>query len=222
MSLFLEYGYFRVARKTLSTEKSSLMKLFKIRKPMPKMYIQLCRHVQLLPFRTNRTHLKGEFYAIGALRKGSPDMPFEDDLLLFLDVESISDVRLLNRVQFGDAVFHSRMYKRVSRRNSYTVAYQQEEDTRYGQIEVFFVVSKDPVATCGAVIAPMAKSPQHVCECHELLGTTVQHIVPIQNPSKNRFDIVLLENIIDVCLYMKFSDSDIGYAAHFPNHFEKD
>lgn len=149
-------------------------------------------------------------------------MPFEDDLLLFLDVESISDVRLFNRVQFGDAVFHSRMYKRVSRRNSHTVAYQQEEDTRYGQIEVFFVVSQDPVATCGAVIAPMAKSPQHVCECHELLGNTVQHIVPLQNPSKNRFDIVLLENIIDVCLYMKFSDSDIGYAAHFPNHFEKD
>ena len=83
---------------------------------MPKMYIQLCRCVQLLPFRTNRTHLKGEFYAIGALRKGSPDMPLiEDDLLLFLDIESISAVRLFNRVQFGDAVFHSHMYKSVSR-----------------------------------------------------------------------------------------------------------
>jgi len=72
------------------------------------------------------------------------------------------------------------------------------------------------------VIAPMSKSAQHVCECHEVLGNTVQHIVSLQNPSKNRFDIVLLEHIIDVCLYMKFSDSDIGYAAHFPNHFEKD
>ena len=199
-----------------------LNKLLKIRKPRLKIYIKLCSFLQLLPFRTNRTYLKGEFYAIGALRKGSPDMPFEDNLLLFLGMESISDVRLFNRVQFGDAVFHSRMYKRVSRRNSYTIAYQQEGDTRYGQIEAFFVVSQDPVATCGAVIAPMSKSAQHVCECHEVLGNTVQHIVSLQNPSKNRFDIVLLEHIIDVCLYMKFSDSDIGYAAHFPNHFEKD
>lgn len=62
-------------------------------------------------FRTNRTHLKYKFYAIGALKKGKPDEPFEDNIPSFLSMESISDVTLFNRTQFGDAVFHSRMYQ---------------------------------------------------------------------------------------------------------------
>ena len=76
--------------------------------------------------------------------------------------------------------------------------------------------------TYGAVIAPMSKSCQHICECHELLGNPIHHIFSLQHPNKDRFDIVLLEDIIDVCLYMKFSDNEVGYAAHFPNQFEKD
>ena len=48
------------------------------------------------------------------------------------------------------------------------------------------------------------------------------NIVSLQHPNKNMFDVVLLKDIIDVCVYMKFPNSDIGYAAHFPNHFEKD
>ena len=82
--------------------------------------------------------------------------------------------------------------------------------------------------TCGAVIAPMPKSSRVLCESHEVLGNAVNHIVPLHQPKKNRFDIiplediVLLEDIIDVCLNIKFSDSEVGYAAHFPNHFEKD
>ena len=68
----------------------------------------------------------------------------------------------------------------------------------------------------------MSKSDQLICESHVVLGSTVDHIVPLHQAKKNRFDIVPFEDIIDVCLYMKFSDSDVGYAAHFPNHFEKD
>ena len=84
------------------------------------------------------------------------------------------------------------------------------------------MVPEDPAMACGAVIAPMSKSDQHVCEWHGVLGYPVLHIVSLHDPNKNRFDIVNLEDIIDICLYMKFSDSEIGYAAHFPNHFEKD
>ena len=53
-------------------------------------------------------------------------MPFEDDLLLFLGIETVCKVKFFNRVQFGDAVFHSRKYKRVTRRNNFTVTYQQQ------------------------------------------------------------------------------------------------
>ena len=132
-------------------------------------------------------------------------------------MESIGCVTFFKRLQIGDAVFYSQMYKRVSRRNSFTVAYTKGESTSYGQIEVFFLLKEDPRMTCGAIIAPMSKSDQLICESH-----VVDHIVPLQQAKKNRFDIVPFEDIIDVCLYMKFSDSDVGYAAHFPNHFEKD
>ena len=74
-------------------------------------------------YRTNRTHLKYDFCAVGALNKGrSTVADYDDDLLGFLGVESISDVTFFSRVQIADAVFHSRAYKRVSRRNNYTIA----------------------------------------------------------------------------------------------------
>ena len=50
----------------------------------------------------------------------------------------------------------------------------------------------------------------------------VNHIVYLRQPDKNRFDVVSLEGLLDVCVYMKFSDTVVGYAAHFANHIEKD
>lgn len=74
---------------------------------------------------TNRTLLKDGFYAVGAMKKGkSSNVDYKDNLLLFLGVEAISDVTFFSRLQIGESVFHSRAYKRVSRRNNYTIAYQ--------------------------------------------------------------------------------------------------
>ena len=76
--------------------------------------------------------------------------------------------------------------------------------------------------TCGAIIAPMSMSNELICESHVVLGSIVDHIVPLHQVKKNRFHIVPFEDVIDVCMDMKFSDSEVGYAAHFSNHFEKD
>ena len=40
--------------------------------------------------------------------------------------------------------------------------------------------------------------------------------------SRHFFVVVPFEDIIDVCVFMAFSDGEVYYAAHFPNHFEKD
>ena len=128
--------------------------------------------------RTNRTPLKDDFYAVGALKKGkSTNADHEDDLLLFLGVESISDVTFFSRLQIGEGVFHSRAYKRVSRRNNYTIGYQQDDSICYGYIEAFFSVRNNPREACGAVISPMSMSGQHVCKSHEVLGSPISHIV---------------------------------------------
>ena len=76
--------------------------------------------------------------------------------------------------------------------------------------------------TCGAIIAPMSKSNELICESHVVLGSIVDHIAPLHQVKKNTFHIVSFEDVIDVCMYMKFSDSKVGYAGHFSNHFEKD
>ena len=88
--------------------------------------------------------------------------------------------------------------------------------------EIFLLVKETSRMTCGAVIAPMPKSSGVLCESHEVLGNAVNHIVPLHQPKKNRFNIIPLEDIIDACLYIKFSGSEVAYAAHFPNYFEKD
>ena len=55
-----------------------------------------------------------------------------------------------------------------------------------------------------------------------VLGIPVSHIIALHRPNRNIFVIVRLEDIIDVCAYIEFSDSRVNYAAHFPNHLEKD
>ncbi|XP_068753516.1 uncharacterized protein [Montipora capricornis] len=178
---------------------------------------------RMLQTKTNRKQLKEDYYAVGAFKKGTPgDMDYEEDLLSFLGVESVGEVLFLSRLQIRGAIIHSRSYKRVSRRNNYTVVYQEGNSTFYGQIEVFFVAKDVPRMCCGAVVSRMSVSNQCLCEKHDFFGSTVTHIVCLHQPNRVRFSIVPLEDIIDVCIYMKFSDCDFGYAALFANHIERD
>ncbi|KAK2558797.1 hypothetical protein P5673_019012 [Acropora cervicornis] len=123
------------------------------------------------------------------------------------------------RLQVGAAACHSRLYKRTSKRHTFTVAYRRDgsPSIRYGQIEVFFKAGVRSKTSCGAVVVPMSKAKQDI-----LLGIPVSHIIALHQPNRNIFVIVPLEDIIDVCAYMEFSDSRVNYAAHFPNHVEKD
>ncbi|KAJ7361966.1 hypothetical protein OS493_014616 [Desmophyllum pertusum] len=63
---------------------------------------------------------------------------------------------------------------------------------------------------------------QDICQQHEVLGRPVSHIIALRQPNRHYFIVVPLEDIIDICVYMAFSDSATYYAAHFPNHLEKD
>lgn len=179
----------------------------------------------LHPYRRNKTHLRDDFYAVGALKHSTcKTEPFEDDLQAFLGLESLLSVKYFTRLQVGTAVFHSRLYKRVSRRNTFTVAYRQKESSsiNYGQIEVFFKAPVDSKISCGAVVLPLSRANQDICKQHEVLGRPVSHIITLRHPSRHFFVVVPLEDIIDICVFMAFSDSEVSYGAHFPNHFERD
>jgi hypothetical protein len=135
-------------------------------------------------------------------KSGFVNPPCEDDLLLSLGVECISELTFFTRLQAGKAIFHSKEYKRATKRNSYTIAYQKESKMCYGQVEVYFVSFNEPME-CGAVIAPMTKSNEDVARSHEVLGKLVTHIVPLHQPrNKEEHDIVDIDNIVDVCLFI--------------------
>ena len=85
----------------------------------------LCSH------RTKRTSLTDKLYAIGKLEEGLPGEPCKDDLMLSRRVESISSTKFFNHLQLGDAVFHSKAYRGITRRNHHTDAYAQEGEIRY-------------------------------------------------------------------------------------------
>ena len=46
-------------------------------------------------------HLKDEFFAVGALKKGTPGAPFEDDLMLHLGVDPLNASLSLNDYNLG-------------------------------------------------------------------------------------------------------------------------
>ena len=102
-------------------------------------------------------------FPICKLKEGIPGEPCEDDHMLSTRVESISSIKFLNYLQLGDAVFYSQGYRGITRRNHHTDAYAQEEEIRYQQTEVFFMVVKDfdSVMTCGAALAQMPKDETH-------------------------------------------------------------
>ena len=97
------------------------------------------------------------------MKEGIPGEPCEDHHMLSTRVESISSIKFFNYLQLGDAVFYSQAYRGITRRNHHTDAYAQEEEIRYQQTEVFFMVVKDvdSVMTCGAALAQMPKDKTH-------------------------------------------------------------
>ena len=119
------------------------------------------------------------------MKEGIPDEPCEDDLMLSTRVESISSIKFFNYLQLGDAVFYSQAYRGITRRNHHTNAYAQEEEIRYQQTEVFFMVVKDvdSVMTCGAALLKCQKK-RHILPIQYLL---VNHIVHISKPKEATF-----------------------------------
>ena len=54
-------------------------------------------------------------------------------------MESVGEVSFFSRLQIRGAIIHSRSYKRVSRRNNYTVVYQEGNSTFMGKLKCFLL-----------------------------------------------------------------------------------
>lgn len=91
--------------------------------------------------RDNRTPVAEGINVVGALRNGGLRPEFEDDVVSGLEVDSLNEVKFFTRVEIRDRIIHSRAYKRVSVRNSYTVSYKDNNKIKYGQLSWSFCAS---------------------------------------------------------------------------------
>lgn len=177
--------------------------------------------------RENRTPIGEGINIVGALRNGGLRPEFEDDVVSGLEVDSLSEVKFFTRVQIGGRIIHSRAYKRVSVRNSYTVSYKDSGKIKYGQVEVFVQASslRNDSVQYAAVILPFLEQTGFVCPTYEVLGVCpVTHIVCWYPPLDDQCVLVPIDNIEDICVCMELRDtgSPVVYIAHFPNHIEND
>ena len=177
--------------------------------------------------RENKTPIGEGINIVGALRNGGLRPEFEDDVVSGLEVDSLNEVRFFARVQIRGRIIHSRAYKRVSVRNAYTVSYKDNNEIKYGQVEVFVQASspRNDSVQYAAVILPFLQQTGFVCPTYEVLGLCpVTHIVCCYPPLNDQCVLVPIDNIEDICVYMELRDTvlPVVYIAHFPNHIEKD
>ena len=74
----------------------------------------------------------------------------------------------------GDCVIQSRSYKRVSRRNTFTISFKEQSSLKYEQIEVFVKASvPESSMVYGAVLFPLEKiqdEGKSITSVDEVLG----------------------------------------------------
>ena len=144
-----------------------------------------------------------------------------------------------NRIRIGSEIFHSRSYKRVHARNSFTIASRQKN----GEIKIFQVAfyiqlflfceqHPDMRTSCkcksvNVAITNLLKKHSDPAVCtistDKLSGADVSHIQVLHRASSDEFLVVPLESIQYKCVYVDMDEQkNVVYACRMPNNCEKD
>ena len=86
---------------------------------------------------------------------------------------------------------------------------------------MFFVTGDERRMVCGAAVSTMSMPGRRLCKWHDILGSPVSHIVCLHHPNRRRFADVPLNEIVNVCVYMKFTDSDLGLCSSLCKPYRK-
>lgn len=144
-------------------------------------------NLMFLNCRENRTPIGEGINIVGALRNGGLRPEFEYDVVSSLEVDSLNQVKFFTRVQIRGRIIHSRAYKCVSVRNSYTVSYKDSIKIKYGQVEVFVQASspRNDSVQYAAVILPFLEQTGSVCMELRDTGSPVVYIAHFPNHIEN-------------------------------------
>lgn len=156
--------------------------------------------------RENRITSGETINIVGALKKAGLRPELEDDVLLGMEVDSLNEVKFFTRVQIRGRIIHSRVYKRVSVRNSYTISCKDGNQIKYGQVELFVQAFSPPnnAVKHAAVVLPFQEQTGFICQEHEVLGVCpVTHILGWYPPLNDQCILIPIDNIKDLCICME-------------------
>lgn len=177
--------------------------------------------------RDNRIPIGDGIFIVGSLKNAGLRPELEDDVIAGLEVDSLNKVKFFTRLQVRGRIIHSKAYKRVSVRNSYTISYKDGSHLKYGQVEVFVQATNPQDSSVKyAAVLPFKNKVGFVCGTHKALRICpVTHIVSWHPPSNDQCVLIPINCIEDICICMDSKDTDrlqAIYIARFPNHVEKD
>jgi hypothetical protein len=125
-----------------------------------------------------------------------------------------SQFTALYRIQLRGTIFYSRQYGRVTKRNSYTVMYQDrtKQCKQYGAIDYFLYVRRGIVA----VLEPLCPTPGS-CRDHFDVNTGILDLHKFLHPVsfEDGCVVCLAEDIMNGCLFLDFDCAK--YIVAFPS-----
>ena len=185
----------------------------------------------------NEAEIENGTFAMGGVE--TKPLPIETFVALseyFGHVPDATSIRAFSRMRKGGNVYHSKAYKRVHCRNSYTVKYLSEgKAIQYGHINYYFQYKKPCLASVActekclcptynfAVMTPLKKTASAHLTNDEITGSSACHIIITDKPSQEKAEVVPLASILEKCVYMDVADfPDRSFLAAFPNPYERD
>jgi hypothetical protein len=176
--------------------------------------------------RNRDVHLEEDYYAVGAtwIRDiGQECVTAVCNCLQFMPVKNVC----FNRMRKGTDMFHSKMYTRVSRRNSYTVMYMDADSVQYGLVQ--FYLQSYPPCRHGIQCAKECNcSPQNLAILTELVECADQFCVPsqtvtvVERSNTQVLKAVFLKSLKRKCVLIDLKNDADLYVCRIPNLVEKD
>lgn len=174
---------------------------------------------------TSETEIERGIFPMGGVQQKKVDETTYCALADYLGhvPEVSTGIRVFLRMRRGSDVYHSKDYKRVKCRNSYTVKYlSNQNEIEYAQVIFFFQVQTPEAVQNLALVTPLQKKEGTLVEdC--ITGARASHIQVTEKPNQDKVQVIPISCIIAKCVYMDVTDfADRSFVIPFPNRVEKD
>ena len=173
-------------------------------------------------------------YAIGTIKRATLT-PVEHAAVEAV-VGHISTVHKFQRAVIHNHMVHCKEYKRMTRRNNYTIEYSQAGALSYGHVQFFarcFLTCPNPVF-CSANC--VCKVPQHVAVIQKFrrnedfiiardqhTNASLPHIIPVFKDETMSLHVISLKQIVRLCFFIDCTHgNNTVFVGLFPNLYEKD